>query len=93
MLTCIALVSQLQQEPEPESKANEGNQGGASSLAKQPAILRPDEIEKLASEDDYFYDVLFWLCKQKGIIALVATSADSVPNIIFSNFTPRFRSG
>jgi predicted metal-dependent peptidase len=41
---------QLQQEPEPESKANEGNQGGASSLAKQPAILRPDEIEKLASE-------------------------------------------
>jgi hypothetical protein len=33
---------QLQQEPEPESKANEGNQGGASSLAKQPAILRPD---------------------------------------------------
>jgi hypothetical protein len=36
---------QLQQEPEPESKANEGNQGGASSLAKQPAILRPDEID------------------------------------------------
>jgi hypothetical protein len=41
---------QLQQDPKPESKANESDQGGASSLAKQPAILRPDEIEKLASE-------------------------------------------
>ncbi|CAC9655373.1 Sll7028 protein [uncultured Gammaproteobacteria bacterium] len=40
---------QLQQDPKPESKVNEGNQG-ASSLAKQPATLRPDEIEKLASE-------------------------------------------
>jgi hypothetical protein len=32
---------QLQQEPEPESKANEGNQGGASSLVKQPAMPSP----------------------------------------------------
>jgi predicted metal-dependent peptidase len=41
---------QLQQEPKPQSKANEGEQGGASSLAQQPAILRPDEIEKLATQ-------------------------------------------
>jgi hypothetical protein len=30
---------QLQQEPKPQSKANEGEQGGASSLAQQPAIV------------------------------------------------------
>ncbi len=41
---------QLQQEPKPQSKANEGEQGDASSLAQQPAILRPDEIEKLATQ-------------------------------------------
>ncbi|CAB5502584.1 DUF2201 family putative metallopeptidase [Bathymodiolus thermophilus thioautotrophic gill symbiont] len=41
---------QLQQDPKPQSEANEGKQGGSSSLAQQPAILRPDEIEKLATQ-------------------------------------------
>jgi len=41
---------QLQQEPKPKSKASEGEQSSASSLAQQPAKLQPDEIEKLASE-------------------------------------------
>ena len=41
---------QLQQEHEPKSKANEGEQGSASSLAQQPAKLQLDEIEKLVSE-------------------------------------------
>jgi predicted metal-dependent peptidase len=41
---------QLQQEPKPKSKASEGEQSSASSLAQQPAKLQPDELEKLASE-------------------------------------------
>ncbi|MDC9714624.1 MAG: VWA-like domain-containing protein [Gammaproteobacteria bacterium] len=44
---------QLQKEPEPknkESKDSKGKQGSAPSLARQPAKLQPDEIEKLATQ-------------------------------------------